>query len=294
MTARRYSPSAERLSASTDGATILYSTDGTNYSTYTGAINVSQTTTLYAKATKAGITPSAVAQATYTIEATPIEPGDGDYVKVTSSDDLTSGEYLIVYEMDGDNGVTAGLAFDGSLETLDAVGNNIEVEISDYTIASSTEVDAATFTIDVTAGTIKSASGKYIYMDADNNGDRNAAGDICPVGWSLPTGGETSSWHFVGDFSDLSTAIGGDGSYDLVSEASYKEWLSYPLNFVHSGERGTDNIYLTDVDWYYWTRTSYGRSLVYILLMESGEYSGLYDFDWLKHAGFPVRCIAGS
>ena len=86
-----------------------------------------------------------------------------DYVKVTSSADLTSGTYLIVYE-DG------ALAFNGGLETLDAVQNTIAVTITDGKIASDATVDAANFTIDVAAGTIKSASGFYIGRTGDSNG----------------------------------------------------------------------------------------------------------------------------
>lgn len=85
------------------------------------------------------------------------------YVKVTSANDLTSGTYLIVYE-DGN------LAFNGGLETLDAVSNSITVTISNNTIPSSAEVDAATFTYDKTAGTFKSASGYYIGQTSDANG----------------------------------------------------------------------------------------------------------------------------
>ena len=91
------------------------------------------------------------------------EVGETVYTKVTATEDITDGKYLIVYE-DGN------LAFDGSLETLDASGNTIEVEISDNTIASSETVDAATFTIDATAGTIQSASGKYIGQTTYGNG----------------------------------------------------------------------------------------------------------------------------
>lgn len=87
----------------------------------------------------------------------------GAYVKVTSTDDLTSGTYLIVYE-------TGNLAFNGGLETLDAVGNSITVTINNNTIPSSTEVDAATFTYDAEAGTLKSASGYYIGQTSDANG----------------------------------------------------------------------------------------------------------------------------
>ena len=93
---------------------------------------------------------------------------EGAYVKVTSADDLTSGTYLIVYE-DGN------LAFNGGLETLDAVGNSIAVTIGNNTIPSSTEVDAAVFTYDADAGTFMSASGKYIGQTSDANGLASSA-----------------------------------------------------------------------------------------------------------------------
>ncbi len=94
----------------------------------------------------------------------PVEPEAGDYVKVTSTADLTSGEYLIVYE-DG------SLAFNGGLETLDAVGNTIAVEIIDNNlIKANAEADAAVFTYDAEAGTLMSASGYYIGRTSDGNG----------------------------------------------------------------------------------------------------------------------------
>jgi len=77
------------------------------------------------------------------------------YEKITSLDQLTTGEYLIVCE-------SKGVAFDGSLATLDVVGNTIEVTPTDGVIESSDEVDAAVFTIDVSTGYIKSNSGFYI------------------------------------------------------------------------------------------------------------------------------------
>ncbi len=85
---------------------------------------------------------------------------ESTFVKVTSTKDITDGEYLIVYE-------GANVAFDGSLESLDAVGNTIDVNIEDNTI---TCTDAATFTIDVTNGTLKSASGYYIGVTTNENG----------------------------------------------------------------------------------------------------------------------------
>ena len=99
-----------------------------------------------------------------TVDATftEIQSGSGEYVKVTSASDLTSGQYLIVYE-DGN------VAFDGGLTTLDAVSNTIGVTINSNTIPISATTTAAEFTIDTSAGTIKSASGYYIGNTSNTN-----------------------------------------------------------------------------------------------------------------------------
>ena len=102
-----------------------------------------------------------------TVSATFVESVSisGDYIKVTSAPSDWSGEYLIVYE--GGN-----VAFNGALTTLDATDNTISVTISDNTIASSTAVDAATFTIAPSGSSysIKSASGYYIGRTSNDNG----------------------------------------------------------------------------------------------------------------------------
>lgn len=107
--------------------------------------------------------------ATFTLTVTAPSPKDdaatSGFVKVTSSSDITSGQYLIVYE-DGENSV----AFDGGLETLDVNGNTIDVGINNNTIAVSNATTAAAFTIDPTAGTIQNANGKYIGVSSNNNG----------------------------------------------------------------------------------------------------------------------------
>mgnify|MGYP001788024888 CR=1 FL=1 len=62
------------LSCATAGATIRYTTNGSeptaSSTQYTGAINVASTTTIKAKAFKSGMTDSATASATYTINST--------------------------------------------------------------------------------------------------------------------------------------------------------------------------------------------------------------------------------
>ena len=90
----------------------------------------------------------------------------GTYAKVTSTADLTDGTYLIVYE-------AGNLAFDGSLATLDASGNTFAVTIENSTITTADDTQA--FTIDMTAGTIKSASGFYIGQTTDGNGMKTSA-----------------------------------------------------------------------------------------------------------------------
>ncbi|MBR6166966.1 MAG: Ig-like domain-containing protein [Paludibacteraceae bacterium] len=89
------------------------------------------------------------------------------FKKVTATDQITDGKYLIVYAAAGVDTV----AFDGALTTLDAVGNTIDVTIDgEYIVAPG---DAA-FTIDVTNHTLKSYSGKYIGRTANSNGMNQA------------------------------------------------------------------------------------------------------------------------
>ena len=110
----------------------------------------------------------------------------GDYVKLMSGDEITSGVYLIVCE--GDE-YAISKAFDGSRGTdnIDAADNNISVTI-DTTgatpkIASTNTVDASSFTIDAATGTIYSSGGTYIGQSSDANGmlhtaNGNYANDI--------------------------------------------------------------------------------------------------------------------
>lgn len=89
------------------------------------------------------------------------------YRKVTATDQLVNGTYLIVYE-GGSSG--EAVALNGALGTIDAVNNGVSVSISDNKIlAGDASVDAAAFTIDVAAGTIKSSQGYYIYNSSSSN-----------------------------------------------------------------------------------------------------------------------------
>lgn len=87
------------------------------------------------------------------------------YAKVTRELSDWSGDYLIVYE-------TGNVAFNGALETLDAVNNTVVVTISNGIINATETMNAAKFTIAAIDGgySIMSASGKYIGRDASSNG----------------------------------------------------------------------------------------------------------------------------
>lgn len=95
------------------------------------------------------------------------QPGGHYYEKVTSTEDLTSGEYLIVCEK-------YNKAFKGSNEgaTLNSNGVNLAVTIDkdNNRIEASVDVDASTFTIDTSAGTLRSKSGYYIGKTTNANG----------------------------------------------------------------------------------------------------------------------------
>ena len=86
-----------------------------------------------------------------------------NYVKVNSTEDITNGNYLIVYE-------EASVAFNGGLTALDGVNNTISVAIEGGVIAANAVINAATFTIDVDNQTLQSASGYYIGVSSNSNG----------------------------------------------------------------------------------------------------------------------------
>ena len=99
---------------------------------------------------------------TFSVSGWPISLEGNMFVKVTSDADFTDGAYLIVNE-------TAGVAFDGSLGTLDATDNVISVTIDDGKIVADATTKASLFTI-VGGGKIISASGHYIGVSNYGNG----------------------------------------------------------------------------------------------------------------------------
>ena len=84
------------------------------------------------------------------------------YEKVTSTKDLTNGKYLIVYE-DG------GVAFNGTLSSLDAASNTISVSIDNGRIESTETINAAAFTFDSSNGSFLGNGKKYFGNGTNSN-----------------------------------------------------------------------------------------------------------------------------
>lgn len=106
------------------------------------------------------------------------------YFKVTSTPaDWENDHYLIVYE-DGN------VAFDGSLSTLDAVENTVDVTISSGVIAYSSALAASEFRIaEITGGySIQSASGYYIGQTSDANGMATNSSDAYANALTISSG----------------------------------------------------------------------------------------------------------
>ncbi len=86
------------------------------------------------------------------------------YKKITSTSELTEGQYLIVCEI-------ANVAFDGSLTTLDANNNKVDVTISNNQIAVTEDLEEKEFTLTKNGNSwyILAASGKYIGSTSSND-----------------------------------------------------------------------------------------------------------------------------
>ena len=84
------------IACATDGATIYYTTDGsdptTNSSVYSAAIPVSSTTTIKAMAALSGYNNSPVAEATYTVNEI---PEGSEYTLVTDVSVLSNGDQIV-------------------------------------------------------------------------------------------------------------------------------------------------------------------------------------------------------
>lgn len=223
---------------------------------------------------------------TFNVTVTESSTEERTYVKVTSTEDIENGKkYLIVYE-DGN------LAFDGSLETLDATNNYKGVTISDNTIKTAENIY---FTID--NGTILSASGKYIGKNASGNGlDTNTSPITNTIsisdGNAIITGTGGSSLKFNKNSDQMRFRYFGSGqqAIQLYKEGSVSEEVkiyvkadSAPYIYTwtgdgesatkytgeYPGKKATEKTEVNGVEWYVMTVPAKGFNLI----LDNG-YSG--------------------
>ena len=149
---------------------------------------------------------------------TPQISGD-QFVKVNSTEELTEGEYLVVYE-------EAGLAFDGGLEKLDVAKNTITVTIADGAIAKTEANSAASFTISAAEGgyTIQGANGKYIGMASDGNGLSESEKEVYTNTISFETNGDAN-------------IVGSGGAYLRYNATSGQERFRYYKSSSYTNQK---------------------------------------------------------
>ena len=96
------------------------------------------------------------------------------FQKVTATEDITDGNYLIVYQgpKSGQDATEVSVAFNGGLESLDAANNNVPVTIVDDVIVTDEDFY---FTIDTSDYSLLSASGIYIGRTSNSNGMQTSA-----------------------------------------------------------------------------------------------------------------------
>jgi uncharacterized protein (TIGR02145 family) len=114
----------------------------------------------------------------------------------------------------------------------------------------------------------------------------NTAGDICPAGWHLPTGGSATA-----DFGALDVAMDGTGDHQSTTEASNR-WRTYPNNFVYSGGVSGSSMRNRNSFGLYWSSSADDSNYAYYLYFHSSYiYPGTESS--VKYAGRMVRCVAG-
>ena len=129
-------------------------------------------------------------------------------------------------------------------------------------------------------------AGSYCYGNGTSYGTSsgNAAADICPKGWRLPTGNTS------GEYSALANAIyGSTGSTsDATAYANYRSALRLPLSgYFYNGSAGYQGS-----NGYWWSSTRYdNRSMYYLGVDTGGIYpAGLNN----RYRGYSVRCVLRS
>lgn len=170
------------ITCAEDDAQIYFKRDNGEFEKYTEPFEITATTVVTAYATAAGFIKSITVSTK--CEYTDPNAGTKYFVKVTSAPSDWNGTYLIVYE-------AGKLALDGSRTTLDAVGNNKTVTISNSMIEATDAMKAISF--EITDGNkVRSASGYYIGQTSNANGLKSSKTTVYTNTFSINTDGSAN------------------------------------------------------------------------------------------------------
>lgn len=200
------------FSCETEGATILYATDGTTFTEGTTA-TVNEDVTFTVKATKADMDDSDEATFTYTVKK---EDGEGKLGKLTSADQLTDGSYVMI--------VSTGYA------PLELSGKWLTVVQPTVAEDKVTKTEGAVWTLKV--------SGQSVTL-TDKNGMA-----IAPSGGnsnSIQSGNYSWAWSFSAENQTFKFMGAGDDTVTLASNTStdstyggFNKFKAYKNNTVAS------------------------------------------------------------
>ena len=200
------------FSCETEGATILYATDGTTFTEGTTA-TVNEDVTFTVKATKAGMDDSDEATFTYTVRK---EDGEDKLGKLTSADQLTDGSYVMI--------VSTGYA------PLELSGKWLTVVQPTVAEDKVTETEGAVWTLKV--------SGQSVTL-TDKNGMA-----IAPFGGNsngIQSGNYSWAWSFSAENQTFKFMGAGDDTVTLASNTStdstyggFNKFKAYKNNTVAS------------------------------------------------------------
>ena len=149
--------------------------------------------------------------------------------------------------------------------------------------------------------------GKY---GSDYGSGYVAPGDICPVGWHLPKGGNKSQESTNEFWQLIVTGLNGGtnpANYDSSQWPYYTGTTegapvsnvlrSYPNNFVYSGIVNGSSVGARNAGGNYWSSSAYHSNFTYYMRFFRSSYSyDVYPGTYYggKYYGSMVRCVAGT
>ena len=126
------------------------------------------------------------------------------------------------------------------------------------------------------------------------SGGDHGTTSLCPTGWRLPIGAQSTANMSFGKLSvELGGPAGGataDFSSTPTGTEMSKIFRSYPNNFLYSGNFYTSSAHDRGSDGYYWSSTARNNLDSYVLYLYSKlVYPG--SDDYYTYDGFSIRCV---